>query len=258
MSEGAKQLTRMNWEFEWEMSVVEFLEWKKLQDVSNYAIIDHRQAWKLFLRRYPNLDIEDMPAIRKAIMTFLQNRKAAYYNKLLQAIKQFFDFLVSECDMQFQHPCRGLKYKVAPKRIVDHDIETMKTFLKLPDKTTFTGYRDYIFMLLMLDTGIRPHEAIQIKAIDLESNGVWVREEVAKTRQPRFLPVSWTVINSMKRLIRAKAPLQRQNDYIFVTNAGKPLSIRQLRFRFREYAKKMGITLSPYHLRHEQVYSKTG
>ncbi|MHC1760587.1 MAG: hypothetical protein AB9917_13985 [Negativicutes bacterium] len=104
MSEGRKQLTRMIWKFEWVQSINEFLEWKELQGVSKYAIIDHRQAWKLFVEQYPNLDIENMPIIRKAIMSFLRNKKAAYYNKLLQAFRQFFDYLVRECDMEFTNP----------------------------------------------------------------------------------------------------------------------------------------------------------
>ena len=250
MSEGKKQLTRMNWEFNWQTSVEEFLEWKKLQGVSKYAIIDHRQAWKLFLQQYPTLDIEAMPIVRKAIMTFLRNRKAAYYNKLLQAIKQFFDYLIQECDMKIDNPCKGIKYKAAPVRIVDHDNETIRKLIQLPKKTTFVGYRDYVFMLLMIDTGIRPHEAIQLKIADMESKGIWVREEVSKTRQPRFLPISNTVIQCMKRLIAGKAELNRKNNYIFVTNAGKPLSPRELRFRFRQYAESLNITITPYHLRH--------
>jgi len=249
MSESRKQLGRMNWKFEWENSVVEFLEWKKLQDVSDYAIIDHRQAWKLFLRQYPTLDIENTQEIRKAIQTFLRSRKAAYYNKLLQALRQFFDYLICECAMEFENPCKGIKYKTAPIRIVDHDKATIKELIKLPNKKEFVGYRDYVFMILMIDCGIRPHEAIQLKITDLESRGLWVREEVSKTRQPRFLPVSATVIQGMKRLVTAKEEFGRKNDYIFVTNAGKPLSSRELRWRFRQYAETLEINITLYHLR---------
>ena len=31
-------------------------------------IIVHKQAWKLFLKQYPNLDIEDMTSVRRAII----------------------------------------------------------------------------------------------------------------------------------------------------------------------------------------------
>lgn len=105
-------------------------------------------------------------------------------------------------------------------------------------------------MILMIDCGIRPHEAIQLKVSDIESRGIWVREEVSKTRQPRFLPVSTMVIQGMKRLVTAKAEFGRKNDCIFVTNAGKPLSPRELRWRFRQYAVVLKITITPYHLRH--------
>lgn len=250
MQTPRKQLTRMIWKFDWSSSVEEFLVWKQLQGVSKYAIIDHKQAWSLFLRRYPDLDVGDVAAVRRAILGFLQNRNAAYYNKILQALRQFFDYLIDECDMKFVNPCKGLKYKPTPRRIVDHDAETIKSFLKVPDKSSFVGYRDYVFMILMIDTGIRPHEAIQLQVADIETKGVWVREAAAKTRQPRFLPASPMVLNGMRRLIQAKAEFARINDYVFVTNAGKPLSVRELRWRFRTHAEKLGINLTPYHLRH--------
>lgn len=250
MREGRKQLGQMNWKFNWGEMVEEFLDWKKLQGVSNFAIVDHRQAWKLFLQRYPNLDIEDMQTIRRAIMAFLQNRKAAYYNKLLASLKLMFDYLIEECHMLIQNPCKGLGYKRTAIRIVDHDVKSIQSLLSLPEKNSFVGYRDYTFMLFMLDTGIRPHEAIQVKITDMEPKGVWVREEVAKTRQPRFLPVSNMVLSAMRRLFKAKQELGRKNDFIFVTNAGKPLSVRELRDRFRYYAVQLDIKITAYHLRH--------
>ncbi len=250
MAKAAKQLTRMKVDLNWVEMVEEFINWKKLQGVSNFAIVDHRQAWKLFLQKYPDLDIEDMQTIKRAIMAFLQNRNAAYYNKLLASIKLLFEYMIEENLMPLQNPCKGLQYRKTSVRIVDHSPETIQALLAIPDKNSFVGYRDYTFMLFILDTGIRPHEAIQIKVADMEANGVWVREEVAKTRQPRFLPVSNIVLSAMKKLFKAKQELNRKNDFIFVTNAGKPLSIREMRDRFRFHVTQLDVHISAYHLRH--------
>ena len=112
---------------------------------------------------------------------------------------------------------------------VQADIYSARDLLDLPDKNSIVGYRDYTFMLFMLDTGIRPHEALQIKTTDMEPKGVWVREEVSKTRQPRFLPVSNMVLTAMRRLVKARLELSRKNNFVFGANAGKPLSVRELR-----------------------------
>jgi len=37
----------------------------------------------------------------------------------------------------------------------------------MPDKTTFAGLRDYTMLLLTLDTGIRPKEALSLQVDDI-------------------------------------------------------------------------------------------
>lgn len=42
------------------------------------------------------------------------------------------------------------------------DAETVKALLGLPDRTTYADIRDFAMILLQLDTGIRPGEALQL------------------------------------------------------------------------------------------------
>lgn len=245
-----KQVGKIEFAFDWQTSVNEFLEWKKLQDVSEYAITDHRSAWSLFLRENQVLDLRDTKLVRRKIQGFLRDKKASYYNKQLQAFRQFFDYLIEEGEMSGENPCKGIKYKNTPVRIVDHDKEVIRALLRQPDKTTYCGYRDYVFMVLILDTGIRPHEALQLRVADIDGKGVSVAEKVSKTRVPRYLPISATTAQVIKKLLSVRHNSWDVNGPILSSHSGQLLHTHDMQQRFRCYAQAIGADITPYHLRH--------
>lgn len=187
--------------------------------------------------------------MRKEVQDFLRDKIASYYNKQLQAFRQFFDYLIG-CEVIEDNPCKGIKYKPEPFRIIDHDPKTIQNLLKRPNKTTFSGLRDYAYMLLALDTGIRPYEALQLRPNDLTRNGIMVAEKISKTRQPRFLPISIQTTHAINKLISVRHVAWDENGYIFCSQSGTRLDTRGLQYRFRDYSKSIGTTVTPYHLRH--------
>lgn len=158
------------------------------------------------------------------------------------------------------NPCEGLRYKSHTSRIVQHDEVTIKAFLKLPDRTTFAGLRDYTIILTMLDTGIRPSELLQVKMndIDLLNNQVIVGETYSKTRQLRTLPLSATVVQAIKKLMAARHPDWKKETPVFCTFSGNPFSSHNLQGKFREYSSKIGVNITPYHLRHTWFIRNNG
>ncbi|GIM30124.1 hypothetical protein CPJCM30710_27900 [Clostridium polyendosporum] len=67
----------------------------------------------------------------------------------------------------------------------------VKSLLKLCNLNTFVGLRDYTVMVLILDTGIRINELLNLKIddVNLKTGIITVRAEIAKTRASRFLPL---------------------------------------------------------------------
>jgi len=45
--------------------------------------------------------------------------------------------------------------------------EQLKALLSATDRTKFTGLRDYTLMLVLLDTGVRLSELVDIKLVDI-------------------------------------------------------------------------------------------
>lgn len=230
--------------------VREYLSYKKSQGVTEHTITNHKSGLKYFFDSYTG-DIRDSKRLREAVGRFLNDRKNEYYNKLLQTLRQFFDYCIRESVIR-TNPCEGFKYKSHTTRIVQHSQDTIERLLKLPNRATFSGLRDYILMLLMLDTGIRPNELLQLKAGDIDgmSHQVIVREEYSKTRQLRVLPISDIVENSVKKLIKARHPQWAADVPIFCSFSGHRLTSHNLQEKFREYGKRLGVTITPYHLRH--------
>lgn len=230
--------------------VMDFLNLKKAQGVTNFTISSFKSCLNSFFTEYKG-NIKDIKKLKYGIGIFLKDKKAGYYNKQLQSLRQFFDFCVSERILK-ENPCDCYKFKRETTRVVQHDESVIKALLSLPDVTTFAGLRDYTFMLTMLDTGIRPNELLQIKIddVDFSNNQLTVREEYAKTRQPRVLPLSSKVVQQIRKLIYSRHEDWANDVPIFCSFSGHRLSSHNFQERFRTYAEQLGVKITPYHLRH--------
>lgn len=218
-------------------------------EVSKYTITNMKNCYRQFFAFCGDeLNVEGKLKIN--LLRFLANKSNEYYNKQLQALKQLFNYLVEQGDI-IDNPCKELKYKSHTQKIVQHSKETLKAFLELPDTSTYAGFRDYVVMLTILDCGIRPNELVQITTENLDVNNCYIQiqEKVSKTRQFRIVPISEFTMQYIKKLIK----INEQNfdtKYIFMTYKGEPLDTKELRYRFCQYSRQLGVQITPYHLRH--------
>lgn len=107
-------------------------------------------------------------------------------------------------------------------------------------------------ILLQLDTGIRPGEVLSLRKKDFSPGElrIVVPQDVAKTRQPRVLPLSLVVSKALTALLNAHDSSWRDAT-IFPTCAGAPMlpSVWAQLFKMR-YAAVLGVNITPYSLRH--------
>jgi len=196
-------------------------------------------------------DFNDVSAMTQVVAKVLAGKNEAYYNKMLTTYRQFFEYLIAE-EILLQNPVTRFKYRRETSQIVFHSEETIRKFLNLIDKATFAGLRDYTFCILMLDTGIRPSEAVQIciDDISVENMQVRVRKEYAKTRRERTLPISVQTLHLLQKLISLRADDWRYNVPIICAYDGRKLATTGIRDRFEDYSRMLGTRITPYHLRH--------
>lgn len=226
-----------------------FLSFKRATGISPRTQRDYQSILGNFFSRHP--DALDHP--RERTMEFL----AAYenpntYNIRFQNLKVFWDWTISEGYFKGdRHPLTGLKKRRPRGRIVQLEEKEVAALLQRPDQKTYAGLRDYSLMLLQIDTGIRPGEALQLLPEDYRParGEIIVRAAVAKTRMARTLPLSAPTMSAIDSLLLAR-PQEWGDAPIFATETGTMLQVMSWTRRVSHYGKKCGLTITAYHLRH--------
>ena len=226
-----------------------FLLFKKASGISPSTHWGYKRLLLAFFREFP--DALDKP--RESTLAFLSRYDNPYsFNLFYAYLKNFWDWTLSEGYFRGGvHPLHGLKKRRTQGRIVQLEEKEVSTLLRTPDQKTYCGLRDYALMLLSLDTGIRPGEALHLLPGDiaLEKEELSVRAEIAKTRMPRVLPLSGPTLDSIRKLLRIR-PAEWIASPIFCTEVGEPWAVTSWSRRVKAYGKKCGLDITAYALRH--------
>ncbi|MCF6096453.1 site-specific integrase [Thermovorax subterraneus] len=232
----------------WKEALEEFLFKKQAEGISKRTIEDYQEHVARFFTQYPN----SWPnKLKPAVYEYMAKPKSpAYYNLCLVYLRAFFQYCLEEGYIA-SNPLSGFKRKKAGDRFINLDLNSIKALLELPDRKTYCGLRDYALILLTLDTGIRPSEALSLKVedVNLKAGIVNIRPEIAKTRMQRTLPISPAVVEAIKELIKAR-PEEWKDAPLFCSQDGLPMRERSWANRVQKYGKKLGIKLRAYDLRH--------
>jgi len=247
----------------WEEALHYFLVFKGAEGRSERTIQDYESHIRRFFKRYPDSFQSGAP-LRQAVLSYLSDSvKAATYNLRYTNLKVFFEWCSEEDYLLKEfNPFRGLKKKKAEPRIVRVPKEILTKLLNLPEKQFFTGVRDYAFLLLSIDTGIRPSEALALRVedINLKAYEVYIRAETAKTRVSRTLPFCGATATALADLIRSRHPSWDSDTPLFCAASGNHFALRDWEERLTRYSEKIGLKIRPYDLRHTfaLLYLKRG
>jgi len=240
----------------WQDALEAFVFFKKANGISDRTIKDYRYHVGQFFSEYPQAwSPQDVNKTRMAVLSFLgqDNIAPATFNIRLRYLKSFFSWLVNE-GAYTRNPIEGIKTRKAEPRIVQHSAEILTKLLRLPDKTTYCGKRDYALLCLSIDTAIRPSEALALELddINLKEMVVLIRASIAKTRKSRTLPFSLETAKALQALIVSR-PREWETPLLFANYEGERLTVSGWRQRLKKvYAPKLGLKrLSPYDLRHD-------
>jgi site-specific recombinase XerD len=234
----------------------EFMDYRTADGLSGRTLKDYRYHILRFHSwchdRQINVfgDHRNLQIAIRLYFTELTYYKPAYYNLAVQNLKAFFAWCVRNNYLK-ENPSAFLKKRKDEPKIRSIDEKTIDKLLAIPNQSTYAGLRDYVLMLLMLDTGIRPEEALSLKPQDfeLERRLVTISAETAKTRETRTLPFSSPVCYQIKRLLSVR-PKEWENVLVFASDKGTKLRVESLCKRFSKYSKQLGTSITAYDLRH--------
>ena len=234
----------------------EFMRYRIADGLAERTLKDyHFHIMRFFAWCYnKNINVwGDYHNLEQAIIIYftkLTEYSPAYYNLALQNLKGFFNWCVQHGILR-KNPAGFLKKRKDEAKIRSIEEKTLNKLLALPDQRTYAGLRDYVLMLLMLDTGIRPEEALSLEPedFDLDRRLVTISAQTAKTRETRTLPFSATVCYQVKHLLSIR-PEEWTNAPVFASDKGTKLRVDSLCSRFSRYSKQLGRKVAAYDLRH--------
>jgi len=183
----------------------------------------------------------------------LQTNTPQTVNGDLRAIKAFSRWLVSE-GVRGDNPTHNLeKLKEPmhyPRTLSDEQIAALvNEIAKHTD--TFVGLRDLAFVCLLLDTGVRVSEAVDLTLLDLDLAQGFVKV-FGKGRRERLVPLGESTRVVLHRYLLKRASIRHAGDWLFVSTLGTKWTRFQARRQLAYWAKKAGIEgvrVSPHSLR---------
>lgn len=101
----------------------------------------------------------------KDFLSFMRKTKGnnqATLNSAIASIRPFFNYLIDQEVIQDHPMARVKKGKVDQKPIIPFSTDDIKNLLQQPDKSRQAGYRDYCMMLMLLSTGMRITECLNL------------------------------------------------------------------------------------------------
>ncbi len=219
-------------------------------DLKPHEVTQNHVRQFIHYLRHEHVKFENNHCVKSEFKTVgLSDSTIRTHIKLLRAM---FNHFIDE-QILTKNPFNKVKLVSEPIDTVDAPTtEEVQKILRVPDQRTFAGFRNYVLLNLLVDSGVRISEAINLKQhdIDFKTQIIEVRAENSKNKKARYVPISRKTTRLLKELIAEVKEFG--TPFIFVTVYGNQIDRGRFRNQVKEYAKKAGITrtISVHMFRH--------
>ena len=196
---------------------------RKLSKNTIASYQDNLKRFEIFLqgKSINHVTRKDIEAYLKFNEQMAEKSRAHY----LTVIKNFYSFLATEGYLE-NNPCENIEQpkisKTLPHYLTEEEVNQL---LNIPLKTPY-DYRNKAMLELLYATGIRVSELVQLKLNNLDLHDDYIRV-LGKGSKERISPISSMAENYLKIYIdqyRNKLLKNKDSDYLFINNFGKPIS----------------------------------
>jgi integrase/recombinase XerD len=245
--------------FSFEQLVEEFLHECRRKNFAETTIKFHRtnllQFPKGFSSQSVKLDIQSLTLqnLKQYFLDPMLQKKLATntINGRIKSCKSFFAFLLQEGYIR-HHAAQGLVCLKKEQRMIHtFSKEQILQLLQMPNQETFTGLRNYTMMLVLLETGLRASELLDLKLADVLFKDKEIRVHKGKGRKARIVPFQRTCGRAIQHYIDMRGDLP--TDILFISIDNKPLQLRSFQEILHDYgemAEIEGVRVSPHTFRH--------
>ncbi len=171
-------------------------------------------------------------------------------NTYLQYGKAAFNVLLNE-GLVNENIFESMKnIKQQQKQVDTLTPQEIKKMLNSLDKSWYADFRAFVLIHTLIDTFGRISEVLALKKQDIDFEKECVTFNETKNNKFRIVPITKKTMYLLDELIEETKDFE--SEYIFLTNAGKPLTPDTFRKQLREITEKAGIErrVHPHIFRH--------
>jgi site-specific recombinase XerD len=213
---------------------------------------NHIKAFSLYLKM--------KPCFTSHPYTPAQGRRLSGHtlNCYLRALRVFLGWCQEEGYIE-ENPFWGFSIPHPPRKVVPALPEVrVKALINAIDQSTLTGFRNYVMILTLLDTGLRSSELLNLDRPDVDMDQGMLRV-LGKGNRERMVPIGRQVQQLLVDYIRDYRPIPAKlaRKRLFLTEEGQPMDGGSLNRIMRRLKQKAGINgkCSPHVLRHTAAIS---
>ena len=230
-----------------------FLKHKAMEGLAYSTLYCYSKDFRVFNEVAEGDNLEE-----KVLNFFFEKRDLkGGYNGYRKRLNAYFRFLIDKGIIE-ENPIHklGIKRKKDDAEPRPAEKESLKKILDILDLNDYIEYRDYVYILLTLDTGIRPAEAIKVyeNLFDFHNKSLRITPSIGKCHKSRILPLSDGVIKYIKRLFDINKKNKFKSNNLFLSDSGKELTTIAMQRRLFRYCDILELSgedrITPYQLRH--------
>lgn len=239
----------------------DFKEKMVIEDISDNTIKNYASDIKNFYKWYREIDFsENIEKVTyyhlnayKDYLIHNQRKKASSINRNIQSLRNFFLFMTSQKYLK-KNPSEKIKFLRQIKRTQPQAL-TKKDIHKLLSVTSHSSHgtqkRNYAIIQLLLQTGIRVGEIVnlEIRDLTLYDRSGEVRVVNAKGGKERTIPLNNYARKALRNYLEEKKLDERRA--VFLSKQNKKMTVRAVQKVISSLADKIGIeNMSPHTFRH--------
>lgn len=180
-----------------------------------------------------------------------RNLAAVTINGRIKTLRRMMEYAQKHDLLLVNHATKVEKMKETEMPIHSLTLVDMKNLLAQPATNKFTGVRDRTMMQLLLDSGIRLRETLDLTVEQVDLKHRQLKEVHRKTGKIVDIPISRPMTNSLEGYLDIRGTLDI--NALFVTIFNRPISRRTFQENVQTYGELAGIEgvrVSPHTLRH--------
>ena len=235
----------------------------KRRNASSHTILSYRDTFKLliqfFMERGMKPEKTSIEMLNRSLLMdfliWLQNERncgIATQNQRLAGIHSFFRY-VQEEEPKYLHITQGvlaIPYKKSSTPIVNYlSTDGIKLLLQQPDTSTKLGYRDFVLLSVMYDTGARVQEVADLTIGNLVFEQLPYIVLTGKGRKSRIVPLMKESTQMLRQYVdHFPFPDSRQLSPLFPNRNGQKISRAGISYILDKYisqARRLSPNLIP-------------